>query len=157
MGVLNLFDICIRENHLNETNILSSEVLKPVVTVNPTELEDTVGQTIVFQCNVQGPGPFNVIWSRIDGQGLPNRAQVGPRYSLTIRDVQETDAGRYVCTATNVHGSNRQYVNLIVLGRYYELCPLAGTLLFGIKLICTRKICRKRCLYGNLCSLKQQT
>ncbi|XP_076086554.1 basement membrane-specific heparan sulfate proteoglycan core protein-like isoform X4 [Mytilus galloprovincialis] len=93
------------------------EVLKPVVTVNPTELEDTVGQTIVFQCNVQGPGPFNVIWSRIDGQGLPNRAQVGPRYSLTIRDVQETDAGRYVCTATNVHGSNRQYVNLIVLGK----------------------------------------
>ncbi|CAG2244995.1 Laminin subunit alpha,Basement membrane proteoglycan,Basement membrane-specific heparan sulfate proteoglycan core protein [Mytilus edulis] len=61
-------------------------------------------------------GPFNVIWSRIDGQDLPNRAKVGPRYSLTIRDVQETDAGRYVCTATNVHGSNIQYVNLIVLG-----------------------------------------
>lgn len=50
--------------------------LKPVVTVNPVRLEEPVGQTITFQCNVQGPGPFNIIWSRIDGQQLPNRAQV---------------------------------------------------------------------------------
>ncbi|VDI13303.1 heparan sulfate proteoglycan 2 (perlecan) [Mytilus galloprovincialis] len=106
---------------LNKCPNLKTDVLKPVVTVNPTELKDTVGQTIVFQCNVQGPGPFNVIWSRIDGQGLPNRAQVGPIYSLTIIDVQETDEGRYVCTATNVHGSSRQYVNLTILGKQHPI------------------------------------
>ena len=93
-------------------------VLRPIVTVNPIEIEEPIGQTIVFQCNVQGPGPFNVIWSRVDGRGLSSNAQVGPRYSLTIRSVQETDAGRYVCTATNVHGSSREYVSLIVIGKW---------------------------------------
>ncbi|XP_060073482.1 basement membrane-specific heparan sulfate proteoglycan core protein-like [Ylistrum balloti] len=90
---------------------------RPVITVNPVTLEENVGATVVFQCNVQGEGPFNVIWSRANGQLLSTRTQIGPRFSLTIRDLIESDSGRYVCTATNIHGSRRGYVSLTVIGR----------------------------------------
>ncbi|XP_069115040.1 basement membrane-specific heparan sulfate proteoglycan core protein-like isoform X2 [Argopecten irradians] len=89
---------------------------RPVITVNPVTLEENVGATVVFQCNVQGEGPFNVIWSRSNGQLLSTRTQIGPRFTLTIRDLIESDSGRYVCTATNIHGSRRGYVSLTVIG-----------------------------------------
>ncbi|XP_021372607.1 basement membrane-specific heparan sulfate proteoglycan core protein-like isoform X2 [Mizuhopecten yessoensis] len=90
---------------------------RPVITVNPVTIEENVGATVVFQCNVQGTGPFNVIWSRANGQLLSTRTQTGPRFSLTIRDLIESDSGRYICTATNIHGSRRGTISLTVIGR----------------------------------------
>ncbi|KAK3104524.1 hypothetical protein FSP39_004009 [Pinctada imbricata] len=91
-------------------------ILRPRITVNPVRVEESVGQTIVIQCNVRGPGPFNVVWSRENGQQLSSRSQVSPSYTLTIRNLMKSDEGRYVCTATNIHGSTRETVSVIVIG-----------------------------------------
>ena len=104
--------------HSKTTSPFSSfSASTPIVIVNPITLTENVGATVVFTCNVQGDGPFNVVWTRMDAQQLPGRAQVGPRYSLTIRDIIESDNGRYVCTAINVHGSTRKVVTLTVVGK----------------------------------------
>ncbi|XP_052285983.1 basement membrane-specific heparan sulfate proteoglycan core protein-like isoform X3 [Dreissena polymorpha] len=89
---------------------------RPEVVVTPLRLDEPEGSTVIFQCQVSGEGPFNVVWSRLDSRQLPDRATVGPRYSMTIRNVKLEDAGRYRCTATNRHGNTRREVELRVIG-----------------------------------------
>jgi hypothetical protein len=57
-----------------------------------------------------------VVWSRLDGRPLSGQATtgVGPNYELTIERLDYSDAGRYVCTATNAYGTNRATVELSV-------------------------------------------
>ena len=71
-------------------------------------------KNLLFQCVVGGPGPFRVVWSRLDSRQLPDRASVSPRYSLTIRDLRPEDSGRYACTASNAYGVTRGTVTLQV-------------------------------------------
>ncbi|KAK6966048.1 basement membrane-specific heparan sulfate proteoglycan core protein, partial [Biomphalaria glabrata] len=86
------------------------------VDVSPAIVREPLGSTIRFLCTPRGRGPFNVVWSRLDGQALPSRATIGtgPSYELTILDVDYTDAGRYVCSVTNPDGSNRDTGTLFV-------------------------------------------
>ena len=91
--------------------------LEPVVEVSPVRVEEPVGHSVIFTCEVSGPGPFNIIWSRANRQPLPSRANTNSRSTLTIRDLVQTDSGQYICTATNKHGSTRGFVTLQVTGR----------------------------------------
>nr|XP_022341960.1 basement membrane-specific heparan sulfate proteoglycan core protein-like isoform X4 [Crassostrea virginica] len=91
--------------------------LEPVVEVSPVRVEEPVGHSVIFTCDVSGPGPFNIIWSRANRQPLPSRANTNSRSTLTIRDLVQTDSGQYICTATNKHGSTRGFVTLQVTGR----------------------------------------
>ncbi|KAH9504452.1 hypothetical protein Btru_063679 [Bulinus truncatus] len=86
------------------------------VIVTPNNVREPLGSTVQFQCIPRGRGPFNVVWSRIDGQSLPGRAVIGtgPPYELTISDVDYTDSGRYMCTVTRPDGSSRGVGVLIV-------------------------------------------
>lgn len=90
--------------------------LEPVVEASPLRVEEPVGHTVIFTCEVTGSGPFNVVWTRANRQPLPLRANISPRYTLTIRDLVQTDSGQYICTATNRHGSTRGIVTLQVTG-----------------------------------------
>ncbi|XP_060586623.1 basement membrane-specific heparan sulfate proteoglycan core protein-like isoform X4 [Ruditapes philippinarum] len=89
--------------------------LRPGVNVSPVRVEEPLGSTVVYQCQVTGEGPFNVVWSRLDSRQLPDRSTVSPRYSLTIRNLERDDTGRYICTATNRYGVTRREVELIVI------------------------------------------
>lgn len=91
------------------------------VEVSPKIVREPLGSTIRFLCTPRGRGPFNVVWSRLDGQALPSRATIGtgPGYELTILDVDYTDAGRYVCSVTNPDGSNRDIGTLFVESKYF--------------------------------------
>ncbi|XP_041377591.1 basement membrane-specific heparan sulfate proteoglycan core protein-like isoform X3 [Gigantopelta aegis] len=94
-----------------------SEVdLYPRVVASPVRITEPLGSTATFQCDISGRGPFNVVWSRLDGRSLPSQAIVGARYTLTIRRLEYIDAGRYVCTATNNIGTSRETVELSVSG-----------------------------------------
>ncbi|KAK6175562.1 hypothetical protein SNE40_014001 [Patella caerulea] len=86
---------------------------RPRVTVSPVRVSEPVGSMVMFQCSVQGRGPFNVVWSRNDGRPLPDRVRT-QRYELIINDIQYNDEGRYVCTASNQYGSTRANVQLTV-------------------------------------------
>ncbi|XP_052760298.1 basement membrane-specific heparan sulfate proteoglycan core protein-like isoform X2 [Mya arenaria] len=89
---------------------------RPNVVVSPVRVEEPETSSVVFQCQVSGEGPFNVVWSRLDRRPLSDRANTSPRYSLTIRDLVRDDTGRYVCTATNRFGVTRREVELVVVG-----------------------------------------
>ncbi|XP_061163155.1 basement membrane-specific heparan sulfate proteoglycan core protein-like [Saccostrea echinata] len=96
---------------------IAGATLEPVVEVSPLRVEEPAGHTVVFTCEVSGPGPITVVWTRANRQLLPLRANVSPRHTLTIRDLVQTDSGQYICTATNRHGSTRRIVTLQVTGR----------------------------------------
>lgn len=91
--------------------------------VNPIQLQERVGSLARFQCQVTGRGPFNVVWSRLDGRRLPPSATtgVGPTYDLVLSRLDYTDAGRYVCSVTNAYGTSRGIVELTV-ERELALC-----------------------------------
>lgn len=89
---------------------------RPQVVVSPITLQEPLGSRVRFLCQVRGRGPFNVVWSRLDGRPLPPSANVGvgPSNELVISRVQYSDAGRYVCTVTNSYGTSRGNAELIV-------------------------------------------
>ncbi|XP_025082607.1 basement membrane-specific heparan sulfate proteoglycan core protein-like isoform X8 [Pomacea canaliculata] len=96
--------------------VFESDPLRPTVIVNPIQLQERVGSLARFQCQVTGRGPFNVVWSRLDGRRLPPSATtgVGPTYDLVLSRLDYTDAGRYVCSVTNAYGTSRGIVELTV-------------------------------------------
>ena len=70
-----------------------------------------------FTCRVEGQTPFNVEWIRSDGRPLPSRASVDSDYTLTIRDVKSTDAGRYICNVVGPGGRQQEEGELVVVGK----------------------------------------
>ena len=62
-----------------------------------------IGQTVRFDCNARPrfdvTGALSVSWAREEGE-LPGRARDDGRGVLIITQVQTTDSGNYVCTAT---------------------------------------------------------
>ena len=67
---------------------------------------------------LQGPGPFNVDWTRKDGRPLPQgRYQITQDYSLIIRDAVPEDSGIYVITVINPLGTTRDEVEITVMGK----------------------------------------
>ena len=88
----------------------------PQVEVSPKTIAEAVNANITFYCNVQGQGPFNVRWIRGDGRPLSARTRIGPDNSLSIRSAQSTDAGSYMCTATNLYGRGNDEAKLVIVG-----------------------------------------
>jgi len=89
----------------------------------------------MFRCQVNGNnrnGRTNgetIQWMRADGRPLPSRAVVTGN-TMTIRRVESTDEGRYICVASNRYGRNQAEAELSVSGRFnvngndtfYPLC-----------------------------------
>ncbi|XP_072174592.1 basement membrane-specific heparan sulfate proteoglycan core protein-like [Diadema setosum] len=89
----------------------------PVVSVSPTEASAVIGGSVLFQVRIVG-NYTAAGWQRVDGQPLPQDSYVEPgTYRLQIRNLQASDQGIYVFTASNRYGSGSGEVNLQVVGQ----------------------------------------
>lgn len=94
-----------------------SEGEKPRLTVSPKRFSTAVGGEAVFQCNVEGSSSATrVEWIRADGRQLSARAFISEDHTLSLRRVESTDEGRYICIATNRYGRSQEEVGLTVSG-----------------------------------------
>ncbi|CAL4123552.1 unnamed protein product, partial [Meganyctiphanes norvegica] len=72
-----------------------------------------VGDTATLSCEAQGDAPLTLIWTK-DSTPLPIMARydisereldTGRVSELTLHSAHISDSGKYICTATNAHGS----------------------------------------------------
>jgi hypothetical protein len=74
--------------------------LIPKLKIIPESLTVQEGDSAEFVCNVKSLRPTQIIWSRHDGKALSKRASV-ERNVLRFDNLQKSDRGSYVCTASN--------------------------------------------------------
>ncbi len=93
----------------------------PTVSISVKRIVQAIGATITVHVTLGGRGPYDVRWTRYDGRPLPNRATIGGDYSLTISNLQPTDAGIYVITVVNPVGTTSDEVEIEVLGKVHHI------------------------------------
>lgn len=84
------------------------------MTISPARIVSRPGEAIVLRCQPSGTGPFNIEWTRLNGQMNPQaRERDGV---LEIRQATRADAGRYRCRATNDAGSSEGFADVMIIG-----------------------------------------
>lgn len=80
-----------------------------------------MGSTIVLPCSATSDTDTIINWTQ-NGASLPRifRYYVSSAGSLTIKNVQRSDAGVYQCIATNFESSIAVSVKIDVAGKYYS-------------------------------------
>uniref|UniRef100_A0A336LPI6 CSON010513 protein n=1 Tax=Culicoides sonorensis TaxID=179676 RepID=A0A336LPI6_CULSO len=71
------------------------------------------GENVVIHCNATGEQPLTVQWHPEGGGYLPNTVRASGHY-LQFSSITPNDAGRYYCTASNVHGNTTKVAEVIV-------------------------------------------
>ncbi|XP_066281550.1 nectin-4-like isoform X2 [Branchiostoma lanceolatum] len=83
------------------TNITLNRPGRPEIRISPYLQNGVpIGKDIVLECEALGQPEPVYVWRRI-GQLLPNGQETFTGRHLTIYDVQNSDEGRYECTAQN--------------------------------------------------------
>jgi len=87
------------------------------VHIEPDRYKTAVGGDVTFRCVVNGNGraAAQVRWMRADGRALPGHA-VARTDRLTMRRVDSTDEGRYICIVRTHRGRGQAEAELIVSG-----------------------------------------
>ncbi|XP_064642804.1 basement membrane-specific heparan sulfate proteoglycan core protein-like isoform X7 [Lineus longissimus] len=96
----------------------------PRITVQPTSpIRVRVGQPVVFECRAEGEPNPNVYWQRVQPRGTAASPSSDPRAvsrpglaRYTINAAAVTDAGLYICIASNDAGRVEERMEIIVVG-----------------------------------------
>lgn len=88
----------------------------PRLTVTPSRVTANAGQPFQLRCQPSGQGPFNIEWTKLDGQLSPQARESNG--VLEIRQSTRADAGRYRCVATNVAGSSEGFADVVIIGEF---------------------------------------
>ncbi|CAK1578731.1 unnamed protein product [Parnassius mnemosyne] len=99
--------------------------------LNPNDIEE--GDDVYFECVVRAnPPAYKVVWEH-NGQVMTHNQRAGViagSAHLALQGVSREQAGRYVCTASNVEGDGRSPpVNLLIL--YKPICKNRETVIIG--------------------------
>ncbi|XP_023271432.1 basement membrane-specific heparan sulfate proteoglycan core protein [Seriola lalandi dorsalis] len=119
-----------------------------VVKVYPERVLASQGGPVTLRCQVSGSPPHYFYWSREDGRpisGSADRRRQGAE--LYFPNVQQSDAGVYVCTCRDQRSTNRSRAEIVVTSvqsRPIEVTieePKAQTVRVGstVSFICTAK------------------
>ncbi|CAF4744171.1 unnamed protein product [Pieris macdunnoughi] len=89
------------------------------IDILPGLLKVLVGETANLSCSFKGKPTPVIAWMKngreIDESGKVRSRQNGNVCSLTIKNVEIEDEGRYSCEATNVHGRASTYARMTVI------------------------------------------
>ncbi|XP_054899633.1 roundabout homolog 1-like isoform X1 [Poeciliopsis prolifica] len=107
---------CMAENMVgkSEASATLTVHVPPAFAVRPRNQVVSVGRTVTFQCEATGNPQPAIFWQREGSESLLfsyqppqpfSRLSVSQMGSLTITDVQRSDAGYYICQALNIAGS----------------------------------------------------
>ncbi|XP_045621079.2 basement membrane-specific heparan sulfate proteoglycan core protein isoform X2 [Procambarus clarkii] len=88
--------------------------LWPIMEEVPTDVHTVAGKTVTLTCRVSSQIQPIITWKKNGLQLTYGRHQVTRDGDLLIRDVRFSDEGRYLCNATNRHGSVESGANLRV-------------------------------------------
>uniref|UniRef100_A0A3B4XVX7 Heparan sulfate proteoglycan 2 n=1 Tax=Seriola lalandi dorsalis TaxID=1841481 RepID=A0A3B4XVX7_SERLL len=116
-----------------------------VVKVYPERVLASQGGPVTLRCQVSGSPPHYFYWSREDGRpisGSADRRRQGAE--LYFPNVQQSDAGVYVCTCRDQRSTNRSRAEIVVTSEPIEVTieePKAQTVRVGstVSFICTAK------------------
>lgn len=96
----------------------------PVITLKPdvTELKLTEGDELKLECEAVGIPAPTVRWqdpsaqpeTRLFAAGFPGLGDVSSRAVLQRYNIRRSDAGTYICQATNEAGSEEKYITVLV-------------------------------------------
>ncbi|XP_030626728.1 hemicentin-1 [Chanos chanos] len=84
--------------------------------LDPVEVSVTVGDDIILPCEVQSVPPPTITWAKerqLISPFSPRHTQL-PSGSMKILETRVSDAGMYLCVATNIAGNFSQAVKLSV-------------------------------------------
>ncbi|XP_024121650.1 roundabout homolog 1 isoform X3 [Oryzias melastigma] len=110
---------CVVENMVGKSEASASltvhvNAVPPAFAMHPRNQVVSVGRTVTFQCEATGNPQPAIFWQREGSESLLfsyqppqpfSRLSVSQMGSLTITDVQRSDAGFYSCQALNIAGS----------------------------------------------------
>nr|XP_039259403.1 basement membrane-specific heparan sulfate proteoglycan core protein-like isoform X1 [Styela clava] len=95
-------------------NVTSSTIVeKPICKTDPESLTVYVGADTSVTCVPKGDPVPTVTWARSDGRRLPPNARVIGN-KLYFRNVTISNAGKYMCIATNSGGTTRSEMSITV-------------------------------------------
>ncbi|KAJ2950567.1 hypothetical protein O0L34_g8813 [Tuta absoluta] len=128
------------DNSLLETSLTLNLHYMPIVelqlgsTLNPNDIEE--GDDVYFDCVVKAnPPAYKVVWEH-NGQIMTHNQRAGViagSAHLALQGVSREQAGKYVCTASNVEGDGRSNpINLQIV--YKPVCTNTLTAIVGAAL-----------------------
>ena len=112
---------CVSQNKLNNT----MPKIPKILSTNQS-YEVLKGSTYVLECKVKNLGKFVVLWRKGDrilsaGKLLvrkDGKVKVTEKYDLKISDIEERDAGEYVCEVDVFGETTKVHHKLNVLGKF---------------------------------------
>ncbi|KAG9353052.1 hypothetical protein JZ751_017628 [Albula glossodonta] len=121
-----------------------------VVRVYPERVLVSQGNPVTLRCQVTTSPPHYYYWSREDGRPLSSNAErrsTQQSEELHFSSIQPSDAGVYICTGHNHHGTNKSRAEVVVttgLSKPIEVIieePKAQSVTVGstVIFICTAK------------------
>ncbi|PAA93292.1 hypothetical protein BOX15_Mlig007270g1 [Macrostomum lignano] len=87
---------------------------KPVFRVAPSDLDRMQGENATFNCAAVGDPAPTLNWRKDNGQIVKSRSFSHSNGSLTVFNLAPTDAGKYICEASNSAGTNEALATLTV-------------------------------------------
>ena len=94
----------------------------PSVHITPSRRLDRLMTSATFKCTVHGQEPLEILWSRIDGRPLPERATIKSTSknskTLVIERLRIMDQETYICSGRNDYGLSTEKATLVVIGMW---------------------------------------